>query len=503
MQFFISPIKRIFLIVALFFLIFFIYYAYQSKGYPVGGEDNFSHFLYSKYAFSHPHLFLNLYGRPIFTIITSPFAGLGIFFVEVLNIIIIIAGAFITFLIAEELNFKHPFIVGLTYILIPYSFLTGISVLTEPLGALLLSLSLFFYFKKKYLTSSIVTSFMPFVRPEGIIFLIIYLVFWIRRKKILYIFSLFSGIVIFQIFGSIIFKDFFWLVNTNPNLVNVLKYPVHESLLFYFIDLPIFLNPVLAFFFIAGAFHIVSKAKFSKQLSIITLLFLVYPLIHILFFSLTQYFNIFGATANLRYLASILPVISIITAKGFEYYSFSKHRIRILITFLIWLFLLIQSINREMILLSVFFVILIIINLHINRQKFKDITVAAVLVIFALFYIFSTYNIPFGLDRQQKMITEVSEWIKSNKLDNRRLIHAYPYLDYILEKDPFNEDNILHLRLFSRAAIGDVLIWDSYFGQRDYQISKQTFQTNQFRLLKSFPSKINNDNFEVNIYMKR
>ena len=46
---------------------------FLSEG-TVGGADDMTHYGYSRYAYQFPYFFLNHWGKPFFTAITSPFA---------------------------------------------------------------------------------------------------------------------------------------------------------------------------------------------------------------------------------------------------------------------------------------------------------------------------------------------------------------------------------------------------------------------------------------------
>ena len=73
------------ILAALFILM--VTLALLSQGY-FGGADNITHYLISHYAFKYPHLFLYSWGRPLYTMLSAPFAQFGLFGVKLLNILL-------------------------------------------------------------------------------------------------------------------------------------------------------------------------------------------------------------------------------------------------------------------------------------------------------------------------------------------------------------------------------------------------------------------------------
>ena len=62
----------------------FIFLAFFT-GVPAGGADNYAHFNISRWAFRYPSLFLDHWGKPLYTILAVPFAQFGFVAVRILN----------------------------------------------------------------------------------------------------------------------------------------------------------------------------------------------------------------------------------------------------------------------------------------------------------------------------------------------------------------------------------------------------------------------------------
>ena len=102
-----SPFLRrhlaLIILVALF--IFISALSLLSAGY-YGGADNITHYFISRYAFRYPHLFLNAWGRPLYTILSSPFAQGGLQGLKLFNILLGLGSAWFTYRIAKMLEIK-------------------------------------------------------------------------------------------------------------------------------------------------------------------------------------------------------------------------------------------------------------------------------------------------------------------------------------------------------------------------------------------------------------
>src|ERR1041385_266407 len=114
-------------------IVLFIYFfilAYLSKG-SSGGADAYVHYRIARYAFKYPHLFLDLWGKPIFTIFSSPFAQSGFLGIKIFNILCALASGWFCYLICKKLNLKDSPFVIVFVCFAPMYYLVMISVLTE------------------------------------------------------------------------------------------------------------------------------------------------------------------------------------------------------------------------------------------------------------------------------------------------------------------------------------------------------------------------------------
>ena len=133
--------------------------------------DSVLHYLFAKYAPTHPELYFNHWAKPLFVLLASPFSQIGFIGVKIMNVLLVQLTLFFTYRMSQELKIQRPEMSQLLLIFSPLYFILTFSGLTEPLFAFLLILSAFLYIKEYQFWSLLIISFLPFVRSEGLFFL--------------------------------------------------------------------------------------------------------------------------------------------------------------------------------------------------------------------------------------------------------------------------------------------------------------------------------------------
>jgi hypothetical protein len=189
---------------------------WRQADWPAGGQDSWNHFLYARFAPSHPELFADQWGKPFFTLMAVPFAYFGIVGVYVMNILCMAAAAWLLYLTARRLNYKMPWLASLFFLFQPVVFGNIISALTEPLNACALCLALYWLASMKYVPAAVLVSLFPFFRSEGIILWAVVFVFFISRSRWKPLLWMFSGTLILSLVGAAVSGDLFWILTHNP-----------------------------------------------------------------------------------------------------------------------------------------------------------------------------------------------------------------------------------------------------------------------------------------------
>ena len=166
-----------------------------------GDTDSITHYLFARYAFAHPENFLSHWGKPLFTILSSPFAQFGYTGAMVFNLLCGSLTAWLVYKISRKLLYDYSWVVILMVIFTPVYILTMFTSLTEILFSLVLVFSIYLFVNERYVLSALVISFIPFARTEGLMFLALFLVALLCMGQYKAIPVLLSVFILFSLAG--------------------------------------------------------------------------------------------------------------------------------------------------------------------------------------------------------------------------------------------------------------------------------------------------------------
>lgn len=411
-----------------------------SDGY-FGGADNISHYLISHYTFKHPHLFLYSWGRPLYTMLSAPFAQFGLHAVKLFNILLGLFTAWLAFRTAILLKIKPAFMSLVFVCFTPLYFMMMPTALTEILFSFVLMLSVFLFIRRNYIASALVISFLPFARTEGFIILPVFLLALVWARQFKAIPWLAAGIIFFSLLGCWYYKDLFWVFTQFPYPVNY-HHPIYNktgSLGHFFESRDSTLGLPLEILFLAG---IIGTARdfFSgdkavrHRVHLLAILVLAPFLLYFAFHSVLFWKAMGGSMGLERVLAAIMPMAAIVALKGFDALS--------------------ELLGKNRYLRSIFMVAVIALVILIP---------------------FKGNVIPFPLSPEEKTIKEAAEWVKASPYANRLIYYTDNNVPYYLGINPYEKSPAL-CYLFGDAKYldtipsGSLLVWDAHFGANESKV---------------------------------
>lgn len=434
--------------------------------------DSITHYLISRYAWAHPELLLDHWGKPFFTLLSSPFAQFGIIGIKFFNVLMTTASLFFTVQTAQVLIPNHsqkwydsPLWLTAFYLAAPLPFVLTFSGLTEPLFAALLSAGLYFLVvKNKWEIAAILISFLPFVRSEGLIILGVWGVYLLskfifKNKKVEQSYSfqqlikagwlLGVGHLLYAIVGVVFKGDVFWVFNEIPYAQIEKAYGSGDLLHFavqltYILGIPIYIFLLIGM--IGGVtqlFHLKKEKFHLEKIVLIGGGFLAFFTAHSLFW----YFGIFKSMGLNRVFVGIMPLMAMMAFYGYR--------------------MLTKGLNK--------------IN---TNNVFKSSLVCDVLIGVFLFYvlIFPFTSNPaavkwehdLSLLPEQILLKEVAAFLEKNQLDTHHTIYyAHPYLAVTLGIDPFTEKyHLLDQFQLKKMSANNIVVWDNWFAPIDKNITR-------------------------------
>lgn len=435
-------------------LILFLILSLFSQGSIYGG-DSYQHFLIAKYAFAHPENYLNHWGKPLFTLLASPFAYFGFHAMMFFNILVCAGASYFTLLSARALNyFNLPLAIVFT-LFAPIFILLMFSGLTEAVFSLLLISSIYLWIKKKFIPTAILISLIPFVRSEGLMFIGWFLILFVIKRQYKAIPFLVSGTLFYSVIGGLISGNFLWLISNNPYKAMSSVYG-RGSLLQYVTSIPSTFGVVVSLFAIIG-FGAIGYSYFRSQKLIredaerrFTELFVIAfsAVGYFVFHSLVWWQGWLSVLGDPRFMAAIVPLVAIMALKGFNvcFSNIRNPKIGVGIAFL----------------------------------------VAGIVIAFGL----EINHLPVRLKGEDKTVKEAVNWMKVEHYDTNKVIFFSPIVPVLLDKDPFDLMQMSNsVSDLEHPEVGveknTVMIWDSHFGEFEGKITLNAMLENpNYQLLK-------------------
>lgn len=399
--------------------------------------DGIQHYLMAKYCWKHPELLLDLWGKPIFTLLSSPFAQFGLKGMIFFQMIFAFLASIYAFKITDQFNYSLNSVIPIFIFFSPIYFAVINSGLTEILFSFFLVLTYYLYIQKKYILGTIIFSFAIFVRPESYFIIPIIAIYLLLRKKYKYIPLLATGFFIFSIIGYFHFNDIFWIIHNNYQVSQ--NYPQKGEFLHYIKNYKNIWGTYYFVFLIIGfslcLYQLLTNFKnffsndsfFLEENFLISTSIIVVVLLHTLMNWLPGLHSNLGM---LRFMAGIIPLSSIIAIRGLNILNF------------------------------------------IPLKTFIKIPLIIILILLTIPSPFKSYFFPFQLNNEQYVIKECANFLNTFNLSNKHICYLHPYLPDLIELDPFDNKKSTLLWSLDKQNLHSLndstfIIWDSHFAPQE------------------------------------
>lgn len=190
----------------------------QKNEVPPDVGDGIMHFFLSQASWSNPDLFLHHWGKPLYILLSSPWSQFGFNGLVVFNILVYFLTCLFGFKILSRLGI-HSWIQALLppiLLLANDVSITILGGLTEPLFNLAVMAAVYFLLNKKFLIFAILVSFMPFLRSEGQLPVLLAALLLVAYREFKVLPFLLSGFVIYALWGVFVYGDPLWYFTMSP-----------------------------------------------------------------------------------------------------------------------------------------------------------------------------------------------------------------------------------------------------------------------------------------------
>ncbi len=276
-------------------------------------QDGGYHYLGARWAWAHPALFVDVWGRPLFTLLYSLPAQLGYPAAKLLTVAVVAAAAWQTFRLAGEAGLARPHLAVPFLVLQPATFLIASDTMTEPLFALVFVVALRLHRAGRVRAGMIVASLSILARPEGFFLGVLWGLWvlvdsrdprpgWRRLPSTLWLAS-----------GAAAWWLASWAITGDPLFIKHNWPPEWSADMYgrgrpwdYLLQLPIVVGPLLLVPFAAGAWRRPAGLGFSAFATI----FVVH--------SLLWTFGKFGSAGYARYFVCVAPATALLALAGWN-----------------------------------------------------------------------------------------------------------------------------------------------------------------------------------------
>lgn len=446
------------LVMALIFSIYFIIILFSEGSH--GGADSFVHYRISRFAFRYPYLFFDHWGKPLFVMLSAPFAQLGFTGIRVFNILCGMASGWFAFQLAKRLSLPYPLLALLLVVLAPFFAAILMSGLTEPLFGLVLILSVYLFFTEKPIAAACVISLIPFCRTEGVIFLPLFALAFLVCKHYKALPFLAVGSVGMGIAGAWAHDgDLFWIITRAPYQTTEAFYGTGSFWHFFGYSELIFGLP-LQILFALGVLSLSGlwlSAWRDKHRFVQWLLLAATSAGYFLAHSTVWWLGVGASAGLIRVITGIIPVAGVVAL-----YPLS-----------------LAPIARNSVLQGV---------------------VAGTFAVWAFIVPFSTDKFPVELGAEEKVLMQAVHYLEAEELDETYLVYYNPILSIFMDKDPYDltrsKEGVWDPANPSHdLPEGAIIAWDAHFGPNEGGLPLENLNTdpNLVRLEAFYPE----ESFEV------
>lgn len=444
--------KYLVFIVLFGLLVVYAILVFLSEG-TIGGADDITHYRYSRYAYQNPYFFLHHWGKPFFTAISSPFAQFGYNGIRIFNVLAGTATAYFTYRTAKFLNIKYPIVAIFLVISSPLYTMLMLSGMTEILFSLVFILSIFLFYRKQYIWSAIILSFLPFVRTEGVIILPLFFIAYSLQKQWKALPFLFFGFVFYSVVGSFYFEDILWLIHEMPYKGTAKDIYGSGELLHYVKASKYIFGIPLTVMLLAGILVRMldpflkerkEQKKWLLEMLVIYLPFFLYFAAH----SYVWWKGAGNSVGMIRVIAAIVPAAALLGA-------FAWSRLMELMPF----------------------------------EKGWKVALTVALCVFLATIPHQVYDIPAGLEGTQRLSKKASVWFMDSDFSENKIYYYDPFFCHFMGLNPYDKERV-HEFVFDRdhperkIEEGEIVIWDAHFSPNEGKLPLENLMDSKgFRLI--------------------
>ena len=428
-------------------LFWITYLCLNSPGVPV--QDEIGHFLISKGAWKHPELMLNLWGRPVTTILYMITSFWGLNIARCFSIFLASLTVLISTKVAQKLGVKLLFLIPVFLWFQPWFSDLSYAVITQVPFSLLLITGVYLWLDGREEIASIPIGLLPLTRHEGIALILAWFVYHSYKRKWVVAVASAVPLIIFNIIYNFVYQSLALQIYFSPKPIALygsgtwlhFVRPVADN-----VGAPLLILSLLA---------IVPILKL-KEKSYIFAGYVLYFLVHTVIYR----FGLYASGGYNIFLLPLAPAFAITAALGSEFISSLSGKI-----------------------------------LANTTGSTLSNAISRLLIVFAVVSVayVGLQTKPRPLDKEGVALKQAADWLRSSNLVASKVVstHVWFFYFYDLDLEP-NKLWALPPDLDELPA-GSIVVWDRHYSNRwGLSYDELSDPPNNWVKLKSF-----GDNFAV------
>lgn len=425
-------------------------------------DDDLGHFMIARYAPRHPLLFLDVWGRPLVTLLYSPAAQVNITAGRLTSAVLGGLTCYLTYIYARERGYPRAWLIPLLLGVMPRFSGLCYNIETGLVASFVLAAALALYAKGRENLAALTLSFAPLGRNECVLFVFIFVAVFLYRKKWKTAALAFSGLFIWNLAGFLTSWDPLWLLHNNPygKPYEVLT----DGFLHYFRKFVEITGPIHAPMFIAGIYYSVKRWR-QKDSLLLPALWGALFLFHVILWGVGATMYTMGLT---RYFNPSTPLVALIALYGLNaVIDSAKSRTDIAVTVLIAVstaFLLASdTAGAKTLIVAAAAVLALRANAAFGgSRRTAERAVVAGILIFA-----ATYYLPIKAEPMHEnhvALKNAAEGYKKNAAGEFTL-SSDMWFSYFADRDPFDhsQNNMVTMENLEKAPLGAIVVWEPHY----------------------------------------
>lgn len=178
--------------------------------------DGDYHYLFARWSWAHPELLLDHWAKPLFTLLASPFAQLGLWGVTLFNAGLAFVAARLCIALVQRDAPGAGWAVPVLLFCAPAFLYVLLAGMTEALFAVLTIVVVWCLVRERYVPGAIVASFVPLARPEHVAFMPAVFAWLVWKRQWRALPWLACGLLVYSLIGWPVFHDPLWFFHNDP-----------------------------------------------------------------------------------------------------------------------------------------------------------------------------------------------------------------------------------------------------------------------------------------------